>query len=292
MKSYVRLPPVWQRVVIDWAHRHGVHATSHYHYPAFAFGGDGMEHVGATNRLGYSRTITALGTGYADVIDIFNASGAVRAPTLFGSTTLFREDTSLVADRRVRTLYPPWEYAALQTAVETAKTTDQTVNRQNLARQVAQLIAMIRGGGRVITGTDSPIANTAVSTHMNLRAMVEFGLTPHEALTTATRVPGEFLAEPIGQIKPGMYADLAILGGDPLTDITQAANVRQIMVNGTLHTVDGLLAPFAESPTPAAASAAANRTLRPVPDHPANARYWWHDPHYVRESRHSCCAEG
>src|SRR5207249_3088966 len=106
-----------------------------------------------------------------------------------------------------------------------------TVNEQNLARQVAQTAAMIRGGGRVITGTDSPIDHTAVSTHMNLRAMVAYGLTPFEALSTATRVPGEFLTEPIGQIAPGRYADLSVLGGDPLTDITQAANVRQVVVN-------------------------------------------------------------
>ncbi|HEX6471137.1 MAG TPA: amidohydrolase family protein, partial [Streptosporangiaceae bacterium] len=231
-------------------------------------------------------------TGYTDVIDIFNASGAVRAPTLFVSSTLYRDDTSLVDDRRVRTLYPPWEYASLRAAVDTAKNTDQTVNRQNLARQVAQIVAMVRGGGRVITGTDSPIDHTAVSTHMNLRAMVMFGLTPYEALSTATRVPGEFLTEPVGQVKPGMYADLAILGGNPLTDITQVANVRQVMVNGTLHTVDSLLAPFAESTATSPAPAATNRMLAPVPHHPANARYWWHDPHYVRESRHACCAEG
>jgi Tol biopolymer transport system component len=288
MKAYVRLPPEWQQKVIAWAHERRVHATSHYHYPAFAFGGDGMEHIGATNRFGYSRTVTALGTGYRDVVDIFDASGAVRAPTLFVSATLFRDDTSLVTDRRVTTLYPSWEYASLQAAVTTAKTTDQTVNRQNLARQVAQIAAMVRGGGRIITGTDSPIDHTAVSTHMNLRAMVKYGLTPYEALLTATRVPGEFLDEPLGQIKAGMYADLTFLGGDPLTDIDQAADVRQVMVNGELHTVDELLAPFATSVR--AAPAVAGRMLAPVPDHPANRRYWWHDPHYLEESKRSCCA--
>jgi hypothetical protein len=290
MKSYVRLSPEWQRAVIAWAHARRIHATSHYHYPALAFGGDGMEHVGATSRFGYSRTVTALGTGYRDVIDIFNASGAARTPTLFASVTLFREDTSLVDDRRVRTLYPPWEYAALQATVAAAKTTDQTVVRENLARQVAQLAAMLRGGGRVVTGTDSPIANTAVSTHMNLRAMVRYGLTPREALLTATRVPGEFLAEPLGQIQPAMYADLAILGGDPLADIRSAADVQQVMVNGTLHTVDTLVAPFAEG-QPTLATATPNRVLPPVADHPANRKYWWHDPHYVQESRHACCTE-
>jgi Tol biopolymer transport system component/cytosine/adenosine deaminase-related metal-dependent hydrolase len=288
MKAYVRLPTEWQREVIAWAHRRGVHATSHYHYPALGFGGDGMEHMGATNRFGYSRTVTALGTGYRDVIDIFTASGAVRTPTLFVSATLFRDDTSLVTDRRVRTLYPSWEYASLQAAVNTAKTTDQTVNRANLAAQVAQVVATIRGGGRIITGTDSPIDHTAVSTHMNLRAMVKYGLTPYEALTTATRVPGEFLEEPLGQIKPGMYADLAFLGGDPLTDITRAADVRQVMVNGVPHTVEDLLAPFA---SPAHTDAAPGGRLLPrLPDHPANAGYWWHDPHYLEDSKRSCCA--
>jgi cytosine/adenosine deaminase-related metal-dependent hydrolase len=289
MKSYVRLPTEWQQKVIAWAHERGVHATSHYHYPALGFGGDGMEHMGATNRFGYSRTVTALGTGYSDVIDIFTASGAVRTPTLFVSATLFREDTSLVTDRRVTTLYPSWEYASLQAAVTTAKTTDQTVTRANLAAQVAQVVATIRGGGRVITGTDSPIDHTAVSTHMNLRAMVKYGLTPYEALTTATRVPGEFLEEPLGQIKPGMYADLTFLGGDPLTDIAQAANVRQVMVNGELHTVDDLIAPFA--PGARTEAAPGGRLLPKLPDHPANAKYWWHDPHYLAESKRSCCAE-
>ncbi|MGI5230340.1 amidohydrolase family protein [Actinoallomurus sp. CA-142502] len=289
MKAYVRLPTEWQRKVITWAHEHRVHATSHYHYPATAFGGDGMEHMGATNRFGYSRTVTALGTGYRDVIDIFTASGAVRTPTLFVAATMFREDTSLVTDRRVKTLYPSWEYASLQAAVKTAQTTDQTVNERNLAAQVAQVVATIRGGGRIITGTDSPIDHTAVSTHMNLRALVKYGLTPYEALTTATRVPGEFLGEPLGQIKPGMYADLAFLGGDPLTDISRAADVRQVMVNGELHTVDDLLAPFAAPARTAAAPA--GRLLPKLPEHPANRKYWWHDPHYLEESKRSCCAE-
>jgi hypothetical protein len=101
-------------------------------------------------------------------------------------------------------------------------------------------------------------------------------------------VPGEFLAEPLGQIKPTMYADLAILGSDPLQDIQAAADVQQVMANGVLHTIDTLLAPFTQ-PQPAAA--AANPPLPPVPSHPANRQYWWHHPHYVHESRHACCTE-
>ena len=286
MKCYVRLSTERQQEVVEWAHRHGIPATSHYHYPAFAFGGDGMEHIGATNRFGFSRTVTTLGTGYSDVIDIFNAANASRTPTFFGSAALFRDDQSLVTDERVRTLYPSWEYASLQAAATTAQTTDQTVNLANLRRQVEQALAIVRGGGTVVTGTDSPIDHTAVSTHMNLRAMVAYGFTPVEALRTATSTSGGFLGEPLGRIAPGCYADLTVLGGDPLADIREAANVRSVVVNGLAYTVEELVAPFATAkPTVAA------QRVAPAPEHPANAGFWWHDPHYLAESKRSCCAE-
>jgi len=306
LKSYVRQRVEWQQRIIEWGHRRGIHATSHYLYPPVALGGDGMEHIGATNRFGYSRTVSALGIGYQDVISLFSAAQAVRTPTLFGAAALFKDDTSLVEDRRVKSLYPAWEYASLQAAVTTAKTTDITAALANLASEVAQIVATLRAGGIVITGTDSPIDHTAVSTHMNLRAMVKYGVTPYQALVTATRAPGEFLQAPIGTVRPGMLADLAIVEGNPLQRIEDAAAVRQVVLGGAVHTVDGLLGPFAaaESTRAAAGSATAaaagstvavpaiptSRMLPPVPEHSSNARYWWHDEHYIESGRRSCCA--
>jgi Tol biopolymer transport system component/cytosine/adenosine deaminase-related metal-dependent hydrolase len=282
MKAYVRLSATRQRAVIDWAHKHGIPATSHYHYPALAVGGDGMEHVGATNRLGYSRTVSALGAVYSDVADIFLASGASLTPTLFNSLFLLATDDSLVLDERVKTLYPSWEYANLEASLQSARATDQTANLANLARQVAHVVRLIRGGGVVVTGTDSPIVPTAVSTHMNLRGMVEYGATPWEAMSSATRVSGEFLDLPLGRLAPGYFADLALLGGDPLTDIRQAADVRRVMANGVLHTPADLMAPFAVRPAPAAKAS----PMEKAPDH-----YWWHDPHWVEAGRHACCSD-
>ena len=160
--------------------------------------------------------------------------------------------------------------------------------RLAVANQVAQLPRMIRGGGLVVTGTDSPIANTAVSTHLNMRAMVLYGLTPYEVLSSATRAAGEFLDEPLGLLRPGAYADIAILGSDPLADITAAADVRQVMANGVLHTVDDLLAPFAGADRRTTAPVS-TRLLERIPDHPSTSPFWWHDPHYVEEARRSCC---
>ncbi|GAA4535159.1 amidohydrolase family protein [Amycolatopsis samaneae] len=287
MKAYVRLPPEWQRRVIDWAHERGIPATSHYSYPALGFGGDGMEHMGATSRLGYSRTRTELGKGYRDDAELFTASGAARTPTLFQNVVMYAEDTSLVEDHRVRTLYPEWEYAKLRETAAKARTADTTKARRVLAHEVQRVAALIRGGGLVVTGTDSPIDFTAVSTHMNLRAMVAHGLTPYEALVTATSAPGRFLGEPLGRIAPGMYADLIVVGGDPLRDISRAADVRTVVSNGLVYTVDELLAPFVT-----ARAALAPARVAPAPEHPANREFWWHDPHYVAASRHTCCADG
>ncbi|MEV7623618.1 amidohydrolase family protein [Actinoplanes sp. NPDC089786] len=283
MKAYVRLPPVWQKRVIDWAHRHGVPATSHYHYPALNFGGDQMEHVGATSRFGYSRTVTTLGAAYPEVRQLFVAAGARLTPTLFNAAVLLIEDDALATDPRVRALYPPWEYTALQAQIAAGRVTDQTPARQNLARQVAHLTELIRAGGHVVNGTDSPIASNGISTHLNLRAMVRYGMTTHEALTTATRAAGEFLAEPLGRIAPGYYADLTILNGDPLTDIEAAADVRAVVANGVLHDVPSLIEPFASAPL--------TEKSVPAPVRRVDDPHWWHDPHWVVSGRDACCAQ-
>ncbi|MFF4469661.1 amidohydrolase family protein [Streptomyces sp. NPDC001599] len=86
---------------------------------------------------------------------------------------------------------------------------------------------------------------------MNLRAMVTYGFTPYEALTTATSLAGETLNEDLGRIAPGRYADLAVVDGDPLTDVKDAANVGQVFVSGVAHTVDSLMRPFAGAPAAA-----------------------------------------
>ncbi|GAA3228562.1 amidohydrolase family protein [Nonomuraea helvata] len=296
MKCYVRLPVVWHREVIDWAHRQGKPVSSHYHYPAIAMGGDQTEHVGATNRFGYSRTVTNVGSAYSDVISMFNASKMARTPTLFNSSTLYRDDTSLVTDERVRRLYPNWRMAQLQATVTTAQTADPAavqVVRTNLANQVAQLTAMIRGGGVVTAGTDAPIDHLGISLHMNLRAMVKYGLTPRETLTAATSTSGTYLGLPLGRIAKGMYADLAIIDGDPLSRIEDAANVTAVVVGGRHHTVEQLLAPYPSSSTTdqatPAASAPSGKVKDRVPVHPSTAGHWWNDPAQLEGARTACC---
>jgi adenine deaminase len=146
---------------------------------------------------------------------------------------------------------------------------------------------MLRSGGRVLCGTDAPIDFLAVSLHLNLRAMVKYGLTPYEALLTTTRFPGEFLDEPLGIIAPGALADLLLVEGDPLARIEDAAAVRQVMKNGELFTLDELIGPFAGSP---GAATDAEQTLASSAHTSSAPLYWWHEGSYVEQSRAACCA--
>lgn len=283
LKSYVRLPLAASREITQWAHARGMHVTSHYHYPAVSFGLDGMEHMGATSRFGYSRTTSALGTSYQDVTALFVHSGARRTPTLFSSSAMYGTDRSLVDDPRTKALYPPWEYARLLERAEQAAAGNPSVALAALAQNVEHLRDILRSGGQVVTGTDSPIDFNGISLHMNLRAMVKYGLTPYEALVTATRFSGEFLDQPFGTLTVGALADLVVTEGNPLVRIEDAAAVRQVMKGGEVFDIATLIAPFKDvahvEATPVKALAA------------RKGGQWWHEAAYVESGRAACCVD-
>jgi imidazolonepropionase-like amidohydrolase len=47
----------------------------------------------------------------------------------------------------------------------------------------------------------------------------------------------------VGHIEPGMLADLSIVDGDPLTNISDLFNVQGVMLNGRYRKLDELLMP-------------------------------------------------
>ncbi|WP_158847741.1 amidohydrolase family protein [Saccharothrix deserti] len=285
VKTYVRLPVELQRETVRAAHRAGVPLSSHYLYPAASVGMDGMEHVGATNRLGYSHTVSRTGRAYQDVVELFVRSGMSVTPTLFQSRALYADDKSLVTDERTRVLFPPWEYERYVADAEAAGKPESPWSRDILAGWVDMVLRVHRGGGLVICGTDAPLDAVATATHQNLRAMVAFGFTPLEALTTATRNPAAWLglSGRVGTLRPGAYADIALVAGNPLADIRAAAAVRQVVVGGVVHRVEDLLTPFrASQPAALAQPRVHEHSVASDPEH------WWHEPEWAA---HVCCGE-
>lgn len=77
--------------------------------------------------------------------------------------------------------------------------------------------------------------------------LVSIGLSPAEALRSATLGPAEFLGEAgvAGRIAPGMRADLVLLDENPLADIRNTRRIRAVIARGRLFDraeLDALLA--------------------------------------------------
>jgi imidazolonepropionase-like amidohydrolase len=101
-------------------------------------------------------------------------------------------------------------------------------------RNVAKLR---RAGVTVLAGSDSP--NFAhfpgASLHLELRDLVEAGMTPGEALRAATYESASFLSgaeADFGQISLGSRADLLLVDGDPVADITALDHLRAVFLDG------------------------------------------------------------
>jgi imidazolonepropionase-like amidohydrolase len=95
---------------------------------------------------------------------------------------------------------------------------------------------MHEAGVPIGAGTDTPIGFAApgYSLHSELEMLVRAGLSPMEALRAATLRPAEFfgLESEMGTIEPGRLADLVLLQGNPLDDITHTRSVQAVVTKG------------------------------------------------------------
>ncbi|ONI80402.1 amidohydrolase [Saccharothrix sp. ALI-22-I] len=90
-------------------------------------------------------------------------------------------------------------------------------------------------GVPIVAGTDAnPFAPLhGVSMHRELELLTLAGLTPSEALASATSVPAvHFGLTDRGRVEPGLRADLALVDGDPTTDITAVGSVVEVWRRG------------------------------------------------------------
>jgi imidazolonepropionase-like amidohydrolase len=98
---------------------------------------------------------------------------------------------------------------------------------------------MQRAGVGLLAGTDAgdPYRLPGLSLHDELAELVSAGLTPLQALQSATRNAGVFLGQPtkIGTITVGSQADLVLLDADPLLDIHNTRAINAVIVRGQLY---------------------------------------------------------
>ena len=109
-------------------------------------------------------------------------------------------------------------------------------DRKRVALHIPSFQKALRAGVRIVFGSDvggfpwtEPIAQ-------EFAHMVEFGMSPMDAIRSATSRAAEMLAMQgeLGVIAPGAYADIIGVSGDPLKDIRELERVRFVMKDGSV----------------------------------------------------------
>lgn len=186
---------------------------------AIQSGADGLVHVFADQAAD------------AAFVEAARAGGAFVIPTLSVVASLSGADegAALQADPGLGPLL-----TAEQTATLAARIPGVPANSR-LGLALASVRDLHAAGVTILAGTDAPNPGTAhgASMHGELALLVRAGLAPAEALSAATALPARaFGIGDRGRIAPGMRADLLLVDGDPLADITATRAIAGVWKNG------------------------------------------------------------
>ena len=178
---------------------------------------------------------------------VARVAGSARRAGIWVETTLNLYDTTVMSSRQRAKLLQEPAFKALSPDIRddwTAVAGQDLLPRwqmivfRNYANFTRRLTsALHKAGVPLLLGTDAlgaPLAIPGASAHQELRLLVESGLTPYEALKTATVNPAKFLGkeDEFGTIAVGKRADLLLVSADPTMDIQSLKNPLGVMVRG------------------------------------------------------------
>ena len=226
------------KAIVDEAHKHGKHVAAHAHRSeeirmGLKAGVDCFEHTGLATKPGYEE----------DIMQMIRDRNATLywCPTIEG---LFLSAETLanperIDDQRLKRDLPAELYADVHRSIAEPQRLDyfRLVSRRipTLASKFKQLR---ESGVTIVTGTDSgiPLNFHFDSTWRELKTMVDLGMPPMEAIRAATFWPAQLLKQPnLGTIAPGKLADIIVVDGDPLTDMTSLKRVLHVVKDGKVY---------------------------------------------------------
>jgi imidazolonepropionase-like amidohydrolase len=135
------------------------------------------------------------------------------------------------------------------------RTAEDIANVRKLFQEELRLVGtMHRAGVALLAGTDAPnpYVFPGFSLHDELALLVKAGLTPMEALQSATRNSAQYLGKSasLGTVEVGKLADLVILDANPLQDINNTKKINAVILSGKLLSKSELQTMLSKVETP------------------------------------------
>ncbi|GAB3830741.1 amidohydrolase family protein [Pontibacter rugosus] len=252
--------------IIQAAEKRGLKTTGHMPLSAdilqaVDYGLDGSEHMyyvlKATSPLADSLTSLNLGYGMmGQIVNSYNpklaqqviaklsANNVYITPTLHISKTLAEIlDTDHTKDSLLAYIGSGVQQT-YQGRIESAKRARTSGNdmRQQMAQLVQDMmVPMYEAGVNIVAGSDSGPYNSFVypgeSLHGELNSLVNAGLSPQQALTTSVINGPKFFGidKFYGGVEQGKVADLLILDGNPLEEISNSSRINSVIKSAKVY---------------------------------------------------------
>jgi imidazolonepropionase-like amidohydrolase len=109
-------------------------------------------------------------------------------------------------------------------------------DRKRASVHVDSFKKALKAGVKIVYGTDMGGIPWTEPIAQEFSHMVEFGMSPMDAIKSATSRAAEMLdaSGQIGVLAPGAYADVIAVSGDPLQNIAELEKVSFVMKNGSV----------------------------------------------------------
>ncbi len=243
IKVYFRLPLALMKVAIDMAHARGVPVMGHLEIvdarDAIRAGIDGIEHA------------TSFGTALLPLRDAEKYRQAVLADNnarregryqVWNAINLNTPQAAalfkLIVDRGV--VVSP-TLAVFERQRGDKDTTDVHVHAFQQMEAFVRLAN--KAGAKIVVGShsDVPHAKRGWAYQRELELLVQSGLTPMQALVAGTMQNARYfhVADRVGSIEAGKLADLVLVDGDPLQNISNMRRIKRVMLNGVWERAEG-----------------------------------------------------